>query len=41
MKTCEFCGQQTERGSNEHGEFACVSCLTEFAAMLPPFEMPA
>jgi hypothetical protein len=41
MRTCEFCGQETDRGSNEHGEFACVSCFVEFARMLPPAKMPA
>ena len=41
MKTCEFCGETTDRGSNEHGEFSCLSCLSEFAAMLPPAHIPA
>jgi hypothetical protein len=41
MRECQFCGTATDRGSNEHGEFACPSCLAEFADMLPPSVMPA
>ena len=35
MKNCEFCGEQTDKGSNEFGEFACPRCLTEVASMMP------
>lgn len=35
MNDCEFCGTKTPKGSNEFGEFACVSCLNEMAAMQP------
>jgi len=37
---CEFCGQETDRGSNESGEFACASCMQDYMAMLAPTEIP-
>lgn len=37
---CEFCGRETDRGSNEPGEFACVPCMYDYMAMVAPSEMP-
>lgn len=35
MRECQFCGTESEQGSNEFGEFACSECLNELAGMQP------
>lgn len=39
--TCEFCGIETVKGSNEFGEFACPDCLAQVAEMMPADAMPS
>ena len=39
MKTCDFCGEETARGSNEFVDFSCEKCLVEIAYMQPSAKM--